>query len=224
MGVRGAHGFGGPLPGRHVRFVVVGVTNGRSFTRNPCLQHHLRWVRRHHVWAAAYAMSTFPTREQVRRHAHTGPFRHRDHRGRLANAAWATARFNVATMRRAGFRTPHVWLDIEPSSVRPWGRRADNRVVVRAWVRAYRTAGYRVGLYSTPYLWHSLLGDLRLGLPEWRTAGPAPARAALAKCATDRFQGGRAVIAQWWTTSRDYDRACPGFRSAREMSRFFHRY
>ncbi len=212
------------MPGPHVRFVIIGLTNGRAFTRNHCLDMHLRWAKRHHAWTGAYAMTTYPTRDQIARQGRRGPYRHRHYRGRLANAAFAAAQFNVATMRRHHFSPPHVWLDIEPSSVRPWHGHPENRVVVRAWIRAYRHAGFGVGVYSTPYLWHGIVGRMRPGLPEWRTAGPASARSALGKCSTDRFQGGRAVIAQWWSTSRDFDRVCPGFQRGRTMKRFFHKY
>jgi len=224
VGIPGLPGFGAPMPGPHVRFVVIGLTNGRAFTRNRCLDMHLAWARRHHAWAAAYAMTTYPTRAQIARHGTHGPYRHRHHRGRVGNAAYAAARFNVVTLRRHHFEAPLVWLDIEPSGTRPWRSRPDNRMVVLAWVRAYRAAGYRVGFYSTPYLWHGIVGNLRLALPEWRTAGPASARSALGKCRSDQFQGGRAVIAQWWTSSRDFDRVCPGLQRASTMTRYFHRY
>ena len=224
VGIPSVPGFGAPMPGPHVRFVVIGLTNGRGFTRNHCLDMHLRWAKRHHAWAGAYAMTTYPTRSQIGRHGHHGPYRHRRYRGRVGNAAFAAARFNIATMRHEHFRAPMVWLDIEPSGVRPWHSRAENRMVVLAWVRAYRAAGYRVGFYSTPYLWHGIVGDLRLGLPEWRTAGPAPARAALGQCRADQFQGGLGVIAQWWTSSRDFDRVCPGFRDGAAMRKYFVKY
>ncbi|HET8560727.1 MAG TPA: hypothetical protein VFL69_09435 [Marmoricola sp.] len=224
MGVRGAHGLDGPLPGPHVRFVVIGLTNGRGFTRNPCLDRHLSWARHHHAWTAAYAFASYPTRWQVDHFGSSGPYPHHRYRNRLANAAWAEARYNIRTMRWHGFTTPHLWLDIEPTSVHPWHRWRTNRVVVRTWVRAYRAAGYRVGFYSTQSLWRDILGGLSFGLPEWRTAGPVSARAALGMCRSARFQGGPAVLAQWWSPSRDYDRMCPGFASERAMARYFHRY
>jgi hypothetical protein len=226
VGFRGRNGLGQPMPDPGVRFVIVGLTNGRAFTPNPCLNRHLRWVRNHHVHAAAYAFATYPNRAQVRRYRHRGPYDGRRHLGALANTAHAAARYNVATMQRHGFTTPHVWLDVEPSSSRPWsGRRAWNRTVVHAWVRAYREAGYTVGFYSTTHLWRAIVGRLRMRLPEWRTAGPVSPGAALARCRSgDSFQGGPAVIAQWWTDHRDFDRICPGPSRATTMARYFHRW
>jgi len=211
------------MPDDGVEFVIIGLTNGRSFTPNPCLDRHLGWVRSHHAQAGAYAFATYPTRPQLRRFRHLGPYDGRHRLGALANAGHATARYNVRTMQAHGFTTPHVWLDVEPSSSRPWSHsRSRNRAVVRGWVRGYRDAGYTVGFYSTTTLWHSILGRLRLRLPEWRTAGPVAPRAALGKCGSDSIQGGRAVIAQWWTDHRDFDRICPG--SADMMAQYFHQW
>jgi hypothetical protein len=213
------------MPDPGVKFVIVGLTNGRAFTPNPCLDLHLAWVRSHHVYASAYAFATYPTRAQLRRYRHSGPYDGHRFLGALRNAGHAAARYNIRVMQRHGFTTPHVWLDLEPSSSRPWsGRRTWNSAVVRGWVQAYREAGYGVGFYSTTSLWQHIVGGLRLGLPEWRTAGPASSRAALGRCGEPGFQGGPAVIAQWWTTRRDLDRLCPSASRNQTLERYFHKW
>ena len=225
VGFRGRNGLGQPLPDPGVKFVIVGLTNGRAFTPNPCLDLHLDWVRSHHVYASAYAFATYPTRAQLRRYRHSGPYDGQRFLGALGNAGHAAARYNIRVMQRHGFTTPHVWLDLEPSSSRPWsGRRTWNSAVVRGWVRAYREAGYGVGFYSTTSLWEHIVGGLRLGLPEWRTAGPASSRAALGRCGERGFQGGPAVLAQWWTTHRDLDRLCPSASRSDTLERYFHKW
>lgn len=224
VGIRALPGMALPMPPAQSRFVVIGVTNGRSFTRNHCVASQLGWAKRHHAWATAYAMSTYPTRAQLRAYGDRGPFPHHGTLGRLKNAGYAQASFNISTMKRAGFATPHIWLDIEPSSARPWSRAVRNRAVVRGWVAAYRHAGYRVGFYSTAAVWRELLGRVRFGAAEWRTAGPASGRAALHMCHHEGFQGGRAVMVQWWSSRVDFDRMCPGFQGRSSMQRFFHKY
>lgn len=222
---RGRRGLGQPMPDRGVGFVVVGLTSGRAFTANPCLDRQIRWVRNHHVHASAYAFAAFPSRAQLRRHRHHGPYDGRRGVGALKNGGYAAARYNVMVMREHGFTTPHVWLDVEPSSSHPWShRRHLNRAVVRGWIRGYRSAGYTVGVYSTPLLWRHILGRFRPRLPEWRTAGPTSARAALGRCGGESIQGGRAAIAQWWTKHRDFDRLCPGPGRATTLARYFHRW
>jgi len=225
LGFRGRHGRGQPMPDPGVRFVIVGLTNGRSLTPNPCLDRHLRWVRDHHVQAAAYSFGTFPTHAQLRRYRHGGPYDGRHRLGALANAGHASARYNVRLLQQHGFVTPHVWIDVEPSSSRPWSRRTSwNRAVVRGWVRGYRDAGYTVGVYSTRGLWTHIVGRMRLRLPEWRTAGPVSPGSALRKCGGESIQGGHAVIAQWWTAHRDFDRLCPGPSRAASWGRYFHQW
>ncbi|HEX2893016.1 MAG TPA: hypothetical protein VHO29_03325 [Marmoricola sp.] len=225
-GFRGHNGLGQPMPDNGVEFVVVGLTNGRAFTPNPCLGLHLDWVRSHHVQAAAYAFAAYPSRGQMRRYRHHGPYDGRSRLGALANVGHATADYNIRLMRLHGFVTPHVWLDLEPSSTNPWsGHRAWNRAVVRGWVRGYRDAGYTVGFYSTSHLFEHIVGRLRLRLPEWRTAGPVSPRAALRMCGRGgSIQGGPAVIAQWWTTHRDFDRICPSPDPVATMARYFHQW
>lgn len=225
VGFGGRNGLGQPMPDPGVKFVIVGLTNGRAFTPNPCLAMHLRWVRTHRVHASAYAFAAYPSRGQLRRYGSQGPYDGRRFLGALKNAGHAAARYNIRTMQRHGFTTPHVWLDVEPSSSRPWsGRRDWNREVVRGWLRAYRDAGYTVGVYSTPNLYRAIVGRFPLGLPEWRTAGPSSARAALQRCHGESIQGGPAVVAQWWTKRRDFNRICPGSPLSQTMARYFHKW
>jgi hypothetical protein len=225
VGFGGRNGLGQPMPDPGVAFVVVGLTNGRAFTPNPCLDEHLTWVRNHHAAAAAYAFAAFPSRAQLRRHRNNGPYDGRTGFGALRNAGHAAAGYNIRVMRRHGFTSPHVWLDVEPSSSHPWSHRPKlNRAVVRGWIRGYRDAGYTIGVYSTPLLWRHILGGFRPGLPEWRTAGPSSPRAALGRCSDESIQGGPAVIAQWWTDRRDFDRLCPSADRRTTMATYFHQW
>lgn len=222
VGIRDLKGLSQPMPYEDIRFLIIGLTNGRSFTRNPCLKMHLDWARRHHVWTAAYAFTTFPHDWQVRRLGDTGPYNGRRWLGRVQNTAWKTAIFNIRTMREHDFRSPHIWIDVEASSSRPWtGNKQWNRAVLDAWIKAYRDSGHTVGIYSSRYIWQGIMGQHRMGLPEWRTAGPASPRAALARCRERSFQGGHGILAQWWDNRRDYDRMCPGFQGQATMRRFF---
>ena len=54
-------GYGLPMPPTTTRFVVVGLTKGLPFTRNPCLANQVAWVRSHGRPAQAYTMAAFPT-------------------------------------------------------------------------------------------------------------------------------------------------------------------
>ena len=224
-GIPSRQGEGKPMPQAGTDFVVVGLTNGPGFYPNPCLAAQVRWVKQHHVHAAAYAMTTYPTADRIRRHGDDGPHSHRYVHGRLFNTGFAEAQFNVATMEKVDLDVPFVWVDVEPYPVAPWSSsRSQNAAVVQGAVRGYEKAGLRVGFYSTQSLWAQVVGGLHYGYPEWRTAGQTSMASALDKCSTYPIQGGRAVIAQWWSLDRDFDVACPGRWTRADRTRFFHRY
>jgi hypothetical protein len=224
-GIPGKRGQGKPMPPRTSRFVVLGLTNGPAFHPNPCLARQVAWVKRHRMYAAAYAVTTYPFPREVRRYGSVGPFSDAGPDGRLANVGYRQARANLDTMRDAGLTSPVVWIDVEDSSLRVWPRTPGrNRRVVEGLLRGYRQAGLLVGFYSTPSIWGEILGDASYGLPEWRSAGETSQAAARGRCTSGSIQGGPAVLAQWWIPAKDFDITCPGYASPRAMRTWFHRY
>lgn len=224
VGIPGRMGKDRPLPPPTTGFVVVGLTNGPGFTRNPCIETHLAFVRSHRIPFAAYAMTTFPTSAQLHAYGAAGPYSTATLSGRLSNAGVAEARFNVWTMRALKIRSPIVWVDVEHYA--PWDWTASqqmNRAFLRGVIREYRAAGYRVGFYSSPYMWGSIIGaGGPRGYPEWRSAGARGADVAWNRCAPSHaFQGGTAVLAQWWDDVNDYDLVCRAFRTPTALARWF---
>ncbi len=224
MGIPERRTLGRPMPLPEAEFVVLGLTNGPGHTANPCLADQVRWVRDRHLLAAAYAVVSLPDRTAVAADGSSGPYDGSTRLGALANAGYQQALANVVTMRRAGLATPVVWVDVEPVPDFDWSPDAEaNGAVVEGAVRGYRYAGYRVGVYSTPALWAGVLGDLALGLPEWRAAGQTSRDEARRRCAADwSIQGGAGVLGQWVEAERDQDLTCPG-TSAR-MGHWFQQY
>ncbi len=213
------------MPPTSSRFVVAGLTNGPAFTPNPCLRREVSWIRNHEVYAAAYAVTTYPTARHLARYGVRGPYGRRTLLGRLHNVGYNQARFNIATMRGAGLRSPAVWIDVEHSSLMAWPRTPTrNRAVIEGLMRGYRDAGFRIGVYSTQSVWREILGNVRYGLPEWRTAGPTSMSSALSRCRSGSFQGGPSVMGQWWSPSRDFDVICPGHNRRAVMRTWFHKY
>ena len=89
-------------------------------------------------------------------------------------------------------------------------RAANAAVVRRRSRRATSTPGCRIGVYSTPYLWEDVVGDLAFGVPEWRAAGQTSMAEAWSRCGPDwSIQGGEAVLGQWVQDSRDKNVTCP---------------
>ena len=224
MGIPERRTLGAPMPLPQAEFVVVGLTNGPGFTPNPCLAEQVAWVRERRLMIAAYAVSSLPSAAQVEEHGADGPYDGSTELGALANTGYQQALFNVAGMRRAGLNTPVVWVDVEPVADFEWsGDPVANAAVVEGAVEAYRLAGYRVGVYSTPSLWREIVGDLALGLPEWRAAGQTSRAEALSRCGEDwSIQGGQAVLGQWVEAARDQNVTCPG--QERRLGRWFHQY
>ena len=147
------------------------------------MKKQVAWVKNHHVWAGTYSMTTYPSARRIARYGATGPHTHRNLGGMLWNTGYAQAKFNVATAARVGLETPFMWVDVEPYPTHPWtSNKANNAAVVRGVVKGYEDAGYRVGFYSTQTQWAEVVGGLRYGYPEWRTAGQTSRSSALSKC------------------------------------------
>lgn len=224
MGIPERPTEGRPMPTAAAEFVILGVTNGPSFTPNPCLADQVAWLDERDLLGAAYAVHSFPDAATVARYGDSGPFPSAGRADALRNTGYAAARFNVATMRAAGLVTPVVWVDVEPVRLFAWSSSTvANRAVVQGAVRGYRDAGYRTGFYSTKILWRRIVGDLRTGAPEWRAAGMTSQAEALNRCGAGwSFQGGAGVFGQWVEDGRDRNVTCPG--AAARLGEWFHQY
>jgi len=225
MGIPQKPTEGAPMPLGSARFVVLGLTNGPGFVANPCLADQLAWVTQRHLLVSAYSVISAPYDDVLARYGGTGPYDASTRAGRLGNVGYQEALFNVGTMRSVGLQTPFVWLDVEPVTGFDWpsgpGATAANAAVIKGAARGYEEQGYQVGVYSIESLWKRVVGDLRLGLPEWRPAGGTGRTGAVRRCGGDwMFQGGAAVLGQWVEHGRDQDVTCPG--QAPYLSLWFH--
>ena len=211
MGIEHKETSGQPMPTDEAEYVVVGLTNGPGFHANPCLADQVAWVRQRGLLMAAYSVISWPDEAAQAEY------------GGLQEAGYAQAQFNVASMEAAGLESPLVWLDVEQVPFYEWSadKNANAQVVVGA-AQGYLDAGYRVGVYSTPYIWESLVGDLAFGVPEWRAAGQTSQAEALDRCGDDwSIQGGEAVLGQWVQDARDKNITCP--RIEADLGRWFAR-
>lgn len=204
MGIEHKETSGQPMPTDEAEYVVVGLTNGPGFHANPCLADQVAWVKQRGLLISAYSVISWPDEATQKQY------------GGLREAGYAQAQFNVASMEAAGLETPIVWLDVEQVPHYEWSASTSaNAEVVVGAAQGYLDAGFRIGVYSTPYIWESLVGDLSLGVPEWRAAGQTSQAEALDRCGADwSIQGGRAVLGQWVQDSRDKNITCPGIEAA----------
>jgi hypothetical protein len=210
LGIKHRHTKNEPMPEPNARFVIVGVTNGPGFHPNPCLAAELAWVADHDRLLGGYALTTYPTTAQIDAYGGSGPYPTRTARGRLRNAAYAEATYNINTIAHVGMVVPMLWVDVEPYPF--WGWSAShraNRAVISTVIRRYREAGHRVGIYTYANGWKSVAGSWRLpGIPTWSTAGQGTRHQAKAMC-TSGPSGGTTWVAQWYTADQDFDLLCP---------------
>jgi hypothetical protein len=224
MGIPEKPTLGLPMPLDSAKFVILGLTNGPAFTPNPCLADQVQWVKDRNLMAAAYAVNSYPDDKTLARYGRKGPFDGSTRLGALSNVGYQQARYNLGTMAGADLHTPIIWLDVEPVPIFEWSSDKEaNAAVVQGAARGYTDAGFQIGFYSTAYLWDAVVGDLSLGIPEWRAAGQTSREEALRRCGEDSvFQDGPAVLSQWVESNRDRNITCPG--TSAELYRWFHQY
>jgi hypothetical protein len=161
------NGQGEPLPVGHRTFMIVGLTNGVGLHENPCLAEQWQFARLNADHVTGYTMTTYPTRAQ-RAATSVGHYGHcRRLACQLRNNGWAQGDYARQSLRRIGARPPMVWVDVEVRHQQPWTSKPWlNRLVIQALISSLQHKGYRVGIYSTYYMWRDIAG-FRSSLPEW---------------------------------------------------------
>ena len=217
MGIPSRPTLGLPMPTDAAQFVVLGLTNGPGWTPNPCLASQVAWVKARHLWAGAYAVTSYPTAAQLSSYGGAGTTTQR-----LFRAGAAQAQYNVRTMRRAGLRPPMVWVDVEPVKSAPWSANPRlNNALVDGAVAAYKGAGLRVGFYSYAYGWKQITGGRQLtAYATWVPSGDDQRSSALRRCGQRSFSGGKVYLGQWTAGDRDHDVTCSGVTGSRFATLF----
>jgi hypothetical protein len=209
-----------PMPPASARGVVIGLTNGKPFTRNACLADQAAWAAAKGMWMQTYTMAAYPTAAQLNAYGSAGPWRATTRAGRLHNVGYAEARYALATLSDAGLRSGMVWIDVEALSRQPWPTgtataRAGNRYVVEGLIRGLRDAGRPFGIYANTNAWRTVTGPWWLpGVPAWATVGRAGPAGAQSRCTTTSLHGGPLLLVQWFDTTYDYDLPCAPFSTA----------
>lgn len=219
-------GYGLPMPSSNARFVVIGVSGGRGFTRNPCLGYQVAWARAHHMLGAVYTVPSYPSAAELKAYGARGPYGTRTLLARLKNVGWSQARATLQAVHAHRMTAPTIWVDVEPVRSRPWSSSTTrNNAVLRGMIDGFRISHHNPGIYSNRSGWASITGNARYGVPEWRTVGQTGRARALATCNATSLQGGPIAMVQYWTSTADYDVACPRVATSPARMRLnFHRY
>ena len=220
LGVPGRRTQGLPLPTAKAQFLVIGLTNGRAFTRNPCLDRHLEVARTRDLPVSAYTMLSYPNAAERAAHGMSGPFGTATYADRIANVGYAQAAFALDTMAAARFPSPFVWIDVEPRAERRWSRTtANNQALIRGALQAATDRGIGSGIYTYALAWRQITGGMTLDVPLW-APGHSRARTFSGRmrqtaesCARVGFTGGPLVLTQWVWRNRDYNVTCTAIES-----------
>ena len=186
------NGQGEPLPTAHRKFMIVGLTNGTGLHENPCLAAEWQYARDHADRVTGYTVPTYPTTAE-RSAARTG------HYGtchtltcRLRNNGWAQGAYAAHSLRSLGAHPPLVWVDVETRYRHPWtSHPVRNRIVVQTLIKSLQHSGYKVGIYSTSYMWHRIV-SYSSSLPEW-----VPTMSSLTAGCSLRFSRGPVWVSQY---------------------------
>lgn len=214
-------GYGNPMPAANTGFVVLGLTNGLAFTRNPCLTEQAHWVRDNYRPFHAYTFATYPTRAQITRYGTSGPFASTTHTGKLRNVGYAQAAYAVNTLKGIGLLPPRIWIDVEKRAAQPWpvGQgnptiATYNRALLEGMLAAFAKTKIPAGFYSNADGWTVITDNWqRPGVPFWGTVGTRGQAAAEQGCGKPGLNGGATHLMQWWVNQPqpvDWDVACAG--------------
>src|SRR5947208_1638782 len=116
-------------------FTIVGLTNGRAYTDNPCLATEWTWASSTGAPTGLYlVINSAPDA------------------GAAAAYAWGAGAVDhaLATMAAKRISAPFVWLDVETGKF--WsGDKPANAAVVRGAIDRLHARGFGSGIYSTSY-------------------------------------------------------------------------
>jgi hypothetical protein len=197
------------LPGGSPAYAILGLTHGIGHTTNRCLPAQVSWARKHGARIGAYLVPSFPTAADLRA-ADRGPWGlcGTDRVCRLRTDGARQAADAVAVMRQAGLSVPMLWVDVEFRHTHSWmSADASNRHVLEGVFRGLRDSGLTYGVYTTGYMWHSIVGAWRVPVPNWLPSGSGDPAAARRMCRTTAT-GGRTWLGQY-TREWDENVTCP---------------
>jgi hypothetical protein len=136
----------GGLPSVSPGFAIVGLTGGRPFTSNPCLDREAAYAR-NHTGYSAYLNVDAP------RSGTAAAYGHR------------VALDGLARLARAHLSAPTIWLDVE--ILNHWADPATNVAVINATLQTIQKTGASVGIYSSAPMWQQITGGAHVGVPVW---------------------------------------------------------
>ncbi len=174
-------GLGNPMPPTTTDFMVIGLTAGLPFYRNPCLADQVRYAVGNGIPRGVYTMAAYPTPAQLSSYGAKGPRSGSTLSDQLFNTGYAMAQFDLSSLHVVGLSVPFVWIDVEtrPKAPTPpnWptNNAANNITVLQGIAAGFRAAGIATGWYSVRTAWGytDTSGTLHPGITgAWQDGGP----------------------------------------------------
>ncbi len=146
-------------------YAILGVTDGRSFTHNPCLKDEISWAQDAPYHPSFYINLSFPIDiyPTLTKSFDCGVG---DQKCIAYHFGYATAQdaYNYALSQ--GLADVPWWLDMQTIST--WSAdKSVNAQVVQGAADFYKSKRLPVGLSTTPYQWDQIAGDYITDLPTW---------------------------------------------------------
>lgn len=200
---------GGAYPTAPFAFGIVGVTDGRTFTLNPCLAGEYTWAQ-----SAANASQTglymnlsYPAGSTATQ-GQSGPYGHckKGSACYAQNYGWNAAQYAYTQNGSAApLQASYWWLDIETGS--SWSRTtALNADVIQGAIAYLQARGVTVGVYSTASQWRTIAGSYAPTIPNWVAGASASNPGAL--CSSPLYANGAVWLTQYVNGGFDTDYSC----------------
>jgi len=188
-------------------FVIVGVNDGRPFTRNPCFRREYAWATSRDAPSGIYLNTAYsPALLGSITPGCERESSEQDVNAQLAAAyALGCSEASSSLDALAAISAPtSIWLDVETSN--PWSRRRSlNAETIEGMLDAVSALSPEaiVGVYSDRHWWQEITGDMTSPTtPEWTPAGVGRGGC------PEGFAGGPVWISQGGGASLDVDLAC----------------
>ena len=193
---------GNPYPGQPFDFAIVGVNDGRAFTRNPCLRSQATWAGS--VGSVYINLNAPPSGSSEGLAGPAGSCATDDVGCVAYNYGYNAALDASSSASSAGVVAGVWWLDIETTNT--WDvNRSNNALTIKGALDALRAQGVVPGIYSTSLQWSIIAGSYAPGTPIWVATG-AGLRTAQAFCnASHGFGGGTIWLTQYGSAGNPYD-------------------
>lgn len=172
---------GGPMPGGSHTIAVVGVTDGYTYSMNPCLTTEAAWAGQSmNLYINLNQPSWNPdipgTSTPAGSTGPAGTCAAGDQSCVAFNYGWNSAQWAVNQAAAEGVHAPTWWLDVEIVSSAPtyWSSNSTlNARTIAGSIAALQSRGIVAGIYSTDYQWSTIAGSYRPNVPVWYPTGVA---------------------------------------------------